>query len=199
MAENRKIIFSFDDGPNPIAALKTILAALKKHNIKAEFYLLGKEVKQNPSAARLITSEGHKAQNHSWSHPDLAKASEDKVRSELESTQKIIREATGANATKLRPPYGAGGWPKRFDPELSKVAGSLSLSIHNWDIDTEDWKAPRGIGSGKIEAIKKQLQRTRNKKTLNVLMHVNKETGRDLPGFIKFLLESGFTFATPTN
>lgn len=147
----------------------------------------------------MITNHGHKAQNHSWSHPNLAKANESRVRSELESTQKIIREVTGTNATKLRPPYGAGGWPKKHDPELSKVAGSLSLSIHNWDIDTEDWKTPKGIGPTKIEAIKKQLQRTRNKNTLNVLMHVQQETGRDLPQFIKHLTESGFTFASPTN
>jgi peptidoglycan/xylan/chitin deacetylase (PgdA/CDA1 family) len=199
MPENRKIIFSFDDGPAPVNALNTILAVLQKNAIKAEFYVLGSEVQKYPAAARLIVSQGHRIQNHSWAHPDLAKASEDKVRSELERTQKIIKEATGVKATKVRPPYGAGGWPKKFDPELAIVARSLSLSIHNWDIDTEDWRAPRGIGAKKIEMIKKQFAGQQAKRTLNVLMHVQIETARDLPDFIKYLKESGFTFALPMN
>jgi peptidoglycan/xylan/chitin deacetylase (PgdA/CDA1 family) len=172
---------------------------VKNNAVKAEFYVLGSEVKKYPAAARLIVGQGHRIQNHSWGHPDLAKASEEKVRSELEKTQKIIEEVTGVKATKVRPPYGAGGWPKKLDPELAKVARSLSLSIHNWDIDTEDWRVPRGIGSKKLEMIKKQFARHRAKSPLNVLMHVQNETARDLPDFIKYLKESGFTFALPLN
>lgn len=112
-------------------------------------------------------------------------------------TQAIIKEVTGVAPTKVRPPYGAGGWPKNFDPELAKVAKSLSLSIHNWDIDTEDWKAPRGVGTTKIAAVRDQLSRKKAKSILNVLMHVQDETARDLPDFIKFMKQSGFKFALP--
>jgi len=195
MTERRKIIFSFDDGPNPAGALSTILNTLQKNLITAEFYVLGNEVERNPSAAKSIVTKGHKIQNHSWSHPDLAKASEAKVYLELEKTQKIIKKATGVTATKVRPPYGAGGWPKKHDPELGKVARKLSLSIHNWDIDTEDWKAPRGIGPNKIKYIKKQLSGNKTKTVLNVLMHVQSETAKDLSEFIKILKEPGFSFA----
>jgi peptidoglycan/xylan/chitin deacetylase (PgdA/CDA1 family) len=199
MAENRKVILSFDDGPRPEKALKSILTVLQGNGIKAEFYLLGSEVESNPSATKLITSQGHKAQNHSWSHPNLAKVSEDRVRSELQKTQQIIKDATGIKPTKVRPPYGAGGWPKKYDPELAKVAQSLSLIIQNWDIDTEDWKSPRGIGPTKIGMIKQQLERNTSKPTINVLMHVQQETARDLPEFISFLKELGFTLIDPVN
>ncbi|MGD8912877.1 MAG: polysaccharide deacetylase family protein [Candidatus Thiodiazotropha sp.] len=199
MSETRKIIFSFDDGPAPESVLNNILMVLQKNGIKAEFYVLGSEVQKYPSAAKSITDRGHKIQNHSWSHADLAEASEDKVQSELERTQKVIKEVTGAKATKVRPPYGAGGWPKKHDPELAKVARNLSLTIHNWDIDTEDWKKPRGIGVVKIEKLKKQFNQKRGKPRLNVLMHVQQETARDLPGFIQYLKESGFTFSVPSN
>ncbi|MCP4119530.1 MAG: polysaccharide deacetylase family protein [Desulfobacteraceae bacterium] len=90
MPEKRKIIFSFDDGPAPIGALNAILRVLQKNAIKAEFFVLGSEVKQYPAETRFIAIQGHKIQNHSWSHPNLAKASEEKVKSELESTQEII-------------------------------------------------------------------------------------------------------------
>lgn len=161
--------------------------------------MLGSEVQKYPWAVRSIASRGHKVQNHSWSHINLKKASEDKVRSELERTQNIIKKVTGVKATKVRPPYGAGGWPKKYDPELAKVARSLSLTIRNWDIDTEDWKQPRGIGSTKMDMLKKQFIQKRGKATLIVLMHVQQETARDLPNFIKYLKESGFTFSVPLN
>ena len=197
MEEKRKIIFSFDDGPAPTKALNMILTALENHGIKAEFYVLGSEVERNPSAAKLIVTKGHKIQNHSWSHPNLAKATELEVRNELEKTQKAIKKATGVAATKVRPPYGAGGWPNKHDRELANVARNLSLSIHNWDIDTEDWKAPRGVGLLKMENIKKQLAAKKNKPILDVLMHVQTETALDLPAFIKFFKDSGFTFSSP--
>lgn len=199
MTENRKIIFSFDDGPAPIGALNAILRVLQNNVIKAEFFVLGSEVEKYPAETRFIAIQGHKIQNHSWSHPNLAKVNEEKVKSELERTQKIIKEVAGVKVTKVRPPYGAGGWPKKYDPELAKVARSLSLSVHNWDIDTEDWKAPKGIGSTKIEMIKKQFFLNKGKNTLNVLMHVQLETARDLPNFIKYLKNTGLTFATPLN
>ncbi len=197
MLENRKIIFSFDDGPAPIGPLNTILNVLQSNAIKAEFYVLGNEVKKYPAAARSILSKGHSIQNHSWSHPNLAKASEIKVKSELERTQQVIKEVTGVKPTKVRPPYGAGGWPKKHDPEIARVAKKLSLTIHNWDIDTEDWKVPRGIGSKKIEMIKNQFDKNKARSTLNVLMHVQTETARDLQDFVKYLKGLGYTFALP--
>lgn len=197
MAENRSVVLSFDDGPAPVAALNTILAVLQTNAITAEFYLLGNEVRAHPDATRLIVRRGHKLQNHSWSHTNLAKASEATVRTELENTQKAIKEVAGVTATRVRPPYGAGGWPKKYDPELAKVAQSLSLSIYNWDIDTEDWRVPRGIGSKKMESITAQLSKHKGKGVLNVLMHVQDETARDLSGFIKYFKGSGFKFTIP--
>ena len=197
MAENRLIVLSFDDGPAPVDALGTILTVLQTNAITAEFYLLGNEASEHPDATQLIARHGHKIQNHSWSHANLATADEAVVRSELQRTQKIIKEIAGVTPTRVRPPYGAGGWPTKYDPELAKVAKELSLSINNWDVDTEDWRAPRGIGPKKLESIKTQLAKNKGKGVLNVLMHVQNETARDLSGFIKFLKTLGFKFAAP--
>lgn len=112
-------------------------------------------------------------------------------------TQEIIQQATGVAATKVRPPYGAGGWPGRFDPELGAAAGALSLTIQNWDIDTEDWRSPAGIGGAKLAMIERQFRRQAGKSTFNVLMHVLRPTARDLPAFIEQLRQWGFGFASP--
>src|SRR6188768_4145442 len=121
VGDGKSVILSFDDGPAPVGALESILQTLKANEIKAEFYVLGSEVKQYPEAARMIVREGHDIQNHSWSHPDLARATERNVRSELEDTQNIVADVTGVTPTKIRPPYGAGGFRGNLDPELVEV------------------------------------------------------------------------------
>ena len=197
LGDGKSVILSFDDGPAPVSALESILQTLQENEIKAEFYVLGNEVEQYPEAARMIVRQGHDIQNHSWSHPDLAKAPEQDVRWELEQTQNIIEDATGTIPTKIRPPYGAGGFRGHMDPELVEVANDLSLTIITWDIDTEDWKAPQGLGLAKIQNIENQFMQQQRKVLFNILMHVQPGTARDLPSFISQLKEWGFIIAEP--
>jgi peptidoglycan/xylan/chitin deacetylase (PgdA/CDA1 family) len=198
LAQGRKLLLTFDDGPDPESALNSILNTLDRNSIKGEFYVVGKEVKSLHEAAKRIVDRGHKIQNHTSSHrPDLIRVSERDVLSEVKRTQDVIKEATGATATKVRPPFGTGGWPNKYDPEIAKVAKDLSLAIENWDIDTEDWKAPKGIEGEKIKNVEAQFWLVPGKTTLNVLMHVLEETARDLPGFVSQLRKWNFEFAQP--
>lgn len=197
LGDGKRIVLSFDDGPGPASALESILGTLRENDIKAEFYVLGDEVRQFPEAARMIVDQGHDIQNHSWSHPNLAQETEEEVRRELERTQDIIEEVSGVRPTKIRPPYGAGGFRGHLDPELVRVAEELSLAIVTWDIDTEDWKTPQGLGEEKIAYIEEQFSQMPRKVSFNVLMHVLAGTARDLPSFISRLRGWGFTIADP--
>lgn len=197
LGDGKTVILSFDDGPAPVTALDSILATLDENEIRAEFYVLGDEVRRYPDAARKIVRLGHHIQNHSWSHIDLAQATERNVRLELERTQAVIEESTGVIPTKIRPPYGAGGFRGHLDPELAEVARDLSLTIVTWDIDTEDWKAPQGLGPEKIATIEKQFAQQQRKVSFNILMHVQGGTARDLPSFIFRLREWGFEIKNP--
>jgi peptidoglycan/xylan/chitin deacetylase (PgdA/CDA1 family) len=197
IGDGKSVVLSFDDGPAPVGALESILQTLQDNQIKAEFYVLGNEVELYPEAARKIVRDGHDIQNHSWSHSDLAAAQAEDVRSELEETQTVIEDTTGAIPTKIRPPYGAGGFRGHLDPELVEAARELSLEIVTWDIDTEDWKAPQGLGPEKIGNIESQFTQQSRKISFNILMHVLPGTARDLPSFISQLKEWGFTIAEP--
>lgn len=199
LGDGKSVVLSFDDGPAPIRALESILETLRVNEIKAEFYVLGSEVEQYPEAARMIVREGHDIQNHSWSHSDLERATERTVRLELEDTQRVIAEATGITPIRIRPPYGAGGFRGHIDPELAKVARELSLAIVTWDIDTEDWRVPQGLGREKIPNIENQFAQQSRKTLFNVLMHVQRGTARDLPSFIDRLREWGFAIVAPEN
>jgi peptidoglycan/xylan/chitin deacetylase (PgdA/CDA1 family) len=197
LGDGKAVVLSFDDGPGLVSALDSILQTLRENEIKAEFYVLGEEVRQYPEATRKIVEQGHDIQNHSWSHPNLATATEQEVRRELERTQDIIEEVTGVRPTKIRPPYGAGGFRRSLDQELIEVAQELSLTVVTWDIDTEDWKAPQGLGPEKIAYIEEQFTQQRRRGSFNVLMHVLAGTARDLPSFISQLREWEFAIAEP--
>jgi peptidoglycan/xylan/chitin deacetylase (PgdA/CDA1 family) len=196
IGNGRSLLLTFDDGPEPIVPAEGILKTLAENGILAEFYVLGVEVQRSPGIVRDMATKGHKVQNHSWSHINLAKAEERDVREEVKKTQEAIKNAGGGTPTKIRPPYGAGGWPISYDPELAKVAREFSLKLENWDIDTRDWARPVGLPPEKVADVKNQLIATKANRPI-VLMHVQAATQRDLPAFIKQLKAWGFDFARP--
>jgi len=100
------IAMTFDDGPSAENTPR-LLEMLKQRNIKATFFLIGQNVASNPDLVRRILAEGHEIGNHSWTHPQLSKLSDQRVSSEITKTQDAIKDASGFTPTLLRPPYGA--------------------------------------------------------------------------------------------
>src|ERR1700687_3808987 len=88
------VAMTFDDGPSAKLTPK-LLDLLATHHIKATFFLIGQNVAENPEIVARETREGHEVANHSWSHPNLAKMSDDGVRGQLHKTEDAIRSASG--------------------------------------------------------------------------------------------------------
>jgi len=99
------IAMTFDDGPSAKLTPK-LLDLLAAHHIKATFFLIGENVAEHPEIVAREVREGHEIANHSWSHPNLAKMSDDGVRGQLRKTEDAIRSAIGNRPTLMRPPYG---------------------------------------------------------------------------------------------
>jgi peptidoglycan-N-acetylglucosamine deacetylase len=130
------IAMTFDDGPHATNTPKLLEMAAKRH-IKLTFFVLGECVEQNPDVLRREGAEGHEIGNHSWSHPNLAKLSDDSVRSQLRRTEDIIVKTAGIKPKLMRPPYG----------ELTKrqrilVNHEFGYKVILWDVDPLDWKRP---------------------------------------------------------
>src|SRR5207302_11052238 len=100
------IAMTFDDGPSAKLTPK-LLDLLAAHHIKATFFLIGQNVAENPEIVAREAREGHEVANHSWSHPNLGKMSDDGVRGQLRKTDDAIRSAVGHAPTLMRPPYGS--------------------------------------------------------------------------------------------
>jgi peptidoglycan/xylan/chitin deacetylase (PgdA/CDA1 family) len=130
------VALTFDDGPSPKLTPK-LLDLLAAHHIKATFFLIGENAAEYPDIVAREAREGHEIANHSWSHPNLAKMSDDGVRNQLRKTDDAIRGAIGTGATLLRPPYG------NITARQKKwINQEFGYKIILWDVDPLDWKRP---------------------------------------------------------
>lgn len=62
----KKVLLTFDDGPH--ANTIKVLEVLKKYNVKAMFFVIGKNIQSNESVLKQIVADGHHLGNHSFSH-----------------------------------------------------------------------------------------------------------------------------------
>ena len=88
------IALTFDDGPNATLTPK-LLDLLAARHLKATFFVVGQNAADHPDVLKRAVREGHEIGNHSWSHPNLGKMSDDAVRRELQKTEDAIVAAIG--------------------------------------------------------------------------------------------------------
>jgi peptidoglycan-N-acetylglucosamine deacetylase len=180
------IAMTFDDGPSS-ANTPRLLEILKQRNIKATFFLIGENAASNPDLVRQILADGHEIGNHSWTHPQLSKLSDDRVTAEISKTQDAIKEASGFTPTLLRPPYGAITARQR-----EWIESQFGLSIILWSVDPFDWKRP-----GASVITQRILSQVRPGAI--ILSHdIHKQTVDAMPATLDSLIAKGYKFVTVT-
>ncbi|HWY09948.1 MAG TPA: polysaccharide deacetylase family protein [Bacteroidia bacterium] len=127
-----KIALTFDDGPCNPQTLKT-LDTLKKHNVKATFFVIGKNISGNETILKQIIADGHSMGSHSYSHHfwiDLwgSKKLEDDITKGLSE----IKSCIGQNVKLFRPPYGV------TTPTFAFVLKKLNLQSIGWNVRSYD-------------------------------------------------------------
>ena len=113
-----------------------MLSTLKKHNVKATFFLEGRWTKENPELAKMIVQAGHEIGNHSYTHPNLETLATSSTVTELKKTNEVIEAITGVKNTLFAPPSGA------FREETVTIANQLGMQTILWSVDTIDWQKP---------------------------------------------------------
>jgi peptidoglycan/xylan/chitin deacetylase (PgdA/CDA1 family) len=178
------IAMTFDDGPSATLTPK-LLDLLAAHHIKATFFVIGENVAEHPEIVARAAREGHEIGNHSWSHPNFGKMSDESVRRQLQQTDDAIKTATGKRPTLLRPPYGSiTAREKRW------IHDEFGYDIILWDVDPLDWKRP---GPAVVRA--RILKETRPGSI--VLSHdIHPGTIEAMPSTFEELEAKGFKFVT---
>lgn len=127
---DKKVLLTFDDGPHTNTA--KVLEVLKKHNVKALFFIIGKNIQGKESILNQIVAEGHQIGNHSYSHHNFIDLwSIKKVTEDFAACQKLI-EHYQPNTKLFRPPYGV------TNPNISKALKQLGLQSIGWNVRSYD-------------------------------------------------------------
>ncbi|HEY9419183.1 MAG TPA: polysaccharide deacetylase family protein [Candidatus Udaeobacter sp.] len=178
------IAMTFDDGPSATLTPK-LLDLLAAHHIKATFFVIGENVAEHPEVVARAAREGHEIGNHSWSHPNFGKMSDESVRRQLQQTDDAIKNATGKRPMLMRPPYGS-----ITTREKRWIHDEFGYDIILWDVDPYDWKRP-----GPSVVRNRILKETRPGSI--VLSHdIHPGTIEAMPSTLDALEAKGFRFVT---
>ncbi len=182
--EEKIAYLTFDDGPNSIYH-PLILDILKKYNIQATFFLVGKNGQKDPDIAKRTKDEGHVIGNHSLTHSFLPNLQSAAILSELQNTNDILKTFNNGETIGLfRPPYGG------VNAYVRNNAQTLGLKLFLWDVDPRDWSEPPAD-----ELVRRVVTATHNGS--DILLHSNHmATVQALPKIIETLQSQGYVFKT---
>lgn len=174
----------FENGNTP-----AILDALKKHDVKATFFVVGTYIKDNPDLIKRIHEEGHLIGNHTYHHPDMSKiATKESFHKELKDVETEYKNVVGEEMTKFyRPPQG------KYNESNLQMAKDLGYHTFFWSLAYVDWY--ENDQPSKEEAFQKLLGRIHPGAI--VLLHSTSKTNADiLDELLTKWEEMGYKFAS---
>ncbi|MBS1765771.1 MAG: polysaccharide deacetylase family protein [Bacteroidetes bacterium] len=126
------IALTFDDGPDP-ATTPQILEILKLANLKATFFIIGKNAEKYPELIKAINADGHIIGNHSYSHNSgIGIYSRQKLVDDVNRCSDTIEKITGVRPTIFRPPFGV------TNPRYAYLLQTTGLKSIGWTIRSYD-------------------------------------------------------------
>ncbi len=133
--ESEKVLYLTFDCGYENGNTEKILEALKKHNAKATFFVVGHFLESAPELVKRMSEEGHMVGNHTWHHPDISTiAAEEKFREELESVADKYQEITGQELNRFyRPPQG------KYNLDNLAMAQKQGYKTIFWSLAYVDW------------------------------------------------------------
>lgn len=133
---------TFDDGPSPMNTPR-VLAVLRRHGVKATFFMIGESVAKYPEVAAAVAAEGHEGANHSYSHRRMVLVTPGFVHREITDTDRLLRDAGFAGVLPFRPPYG-----KKL-LVLPYVLRELGKTTVMWDAEAHDTESQDPVVLGR--------------------------------------------------
>ena len=194
LIENAKgrVYLTFDDGPS--ANTDDILAILRKNDIKATFFVVGKTDGKSLERYRKIVSEGHTIALHSYTH-DFSQiyASLDNFKKDYYAISDLIYNTTGVRSRFYRFPGGSSNSVSKIDMNLPvKFLKEEGIEYFDWNVMSGD--AVRIPPSAK-ELYNNVITGIHGTENSIVLMHdlpEKKSTVEALPKIIKKLKEENY-------
>lgn len=147
----RAIALTIDDGPHPTQT-PALLEVLAAHDVRATFFVIGRNVRNHPELARRIVDEGHLIANHTFSHPTRPDHLETfplpERAAELDRTTQIIERTTGVRPCFFRGPQG-----HHREPETIALAHERGMTVSGWNVPSGDTRQPPQLDRAAVDEL----------------------------------------------
>lgn len=129
--KTNEVALTFDDGPTEFTP--QFLDLLKKHQVKATFFCIGKQIEKFPETFQRIIAEGHTVGNHTFSHSNnTGFLSASKMTEEIEKCDDIMAKAGPVQTDLYRPPFGV------TNPNIAKAIKRTHKKSIGWNVRSLD-------------------------------------------------------------
>lgn len=133
------IYLTFDDGPGSKVTPK-LLKVLKKHNVKATFFIVGSQAASNKKILKQIVKDGHTLAIHTYTHNyRTIYKSADAYLKDFHKTEKLIKDVTGVQPRYFRFPGGGNNHYMN-----KKIRNAVLKQLHKEGYTEMDWNASTG-------------------------------------------------------
>lgn len=183
---------TFDDGPS--INTEKILSILNQNNIKASFFLIGKNAENNPNLVKEEVANGEVIGNHTYSHQINYKESPTDFVNDLNRCNLVLKNIIGKNYTSNIARFPGGSFGHRLSP-FRDAATKAGYAFINWNDETGDsdgYDLP-------VPVLLNNLHKYTIGNTVVILMHdagAKKTTVQALPQVIQYLQAKGYLFKT---
>lgn len=180
------IALTFDDGPYPVFT-PLLLDTLGRLNVHATFFLIGRDAEEWPELSQRIEADGNEIADHTYTHPDLDKETDDQVRFEIRKGARVLYRLAHDRAVfdLFRPPHG------RFTVETVRVAQRLGYKTILWNDDAGDWRQ-----QVTVDGLERHLEAHATAPEI-VLLHSGRlPTIQALPAIVERFRAAGYRFVT---
>ena len=135
----RTMYLTFDDGPSA-ENTNAVLDILAEKNIKATFFVVGKNVEKHPEVARRIVQEGHTIGIHSNTHDyNVIYESVESYLEDFEAACSIVKEVTGVEPVLFRFPGGSiNSYNEKVYKDIIQEMTDRGYIYFDWNASLED-------------------------------------------------------------
>lgn len=188
----KAIYLTFDDGPSDRVTPR-ILDILKDENVKATFFIIGKNAELRENIIKRELDEGHVVAVHSYSH-DYKKiyASPEALVNDIDKCNSVICEVAGKPSILYRFPGGSFG----LSASLINAVTEHGMVYIDWNASTRDAEL---INPAPYDVYKAAVQTPANRDKIVLLAHdstTKTATADALRDIIRYYKEQGYTFKT---
>lgn len=164
-----------------------ILDVLKEEGVPAAFFVTGHFVESVPQIIKRMVDEGHIVGNHTLTHIDMPKSTDEKIKADLDKLYAKYQEVAGEGAEMkyMRPPGG------EFSERTLKLAKDLGYTNVFWSNSYVDWD---GKHEGDHDWVFGQMEKQYHNGAIILLHNTSKNNADILGRFIQDAKSRGFTF-----